>query len=524
MGGCIPLSAIAGSSLRPYLMVSVHKLHSTKKVAALAFVSFLCLPLLLAMWRPIPYVIERFTPDDAYYYLNTALNIAAGRGSTFDRINPTNGYHPLWMLVLVPVYKLFDGVELPLRVVLSIEVLLMLASMWLSFELARQYIPTCLALLSPLLLYVFVGLAGFYALESHLLIFVSLIAIAFALSRPHIFEPSKFSVDDIVWGVFLALIALSRLDAAFVFVSYACVIIALGVRAGRLSLAKLSSFSAPFALLIGIYLLWNRFHFGHWMPISGALKMTIPSIVLIPRHLFIKPVIVRMAISLAASVAYVSATLLSKPSSRLRQFHPPLLMLNIYVLLHACYTAFLQDWGVFPWYFALSLCSASLTLPALISLLGAFNHPKRIAALVAMCAALVLLAAFNKLALPSRHVGLRKLYEQAMWLKNNTEPDAICIAEDAGIIGYYSQRRVINLDGLINSYEYQEYLGQGRFADYLRLKGVQYFIATRGNPKHGEPFRYEAYSHLYNVVGGVVELQPEWRLNGAPIPTWKLRR
>lgn len=492
------------------------------------FIAFLligaaCLPLLIAMWQPIPYVIERFTPDDAYYYLNTALNIAKGHGSTFDRINQTNGYHPLWMLILVPIYKAFGGVELPLRISLSIEVLFAFLSMWLAFKLAREFMPLAIAALSPALLFAFVWLAGFYALESHLLVLMSLIAAAFASFRPNIFDPTSATADDILWGFILGAVALSRLDASFVFVSYLCILTAAGIRRGKISSAKLIRSISPFAFMLATYLLWNKCNFGHWMPISGALKTSFPKLVLLPRHLLIKPVIVRMAIPLVSSIAYFLVTILGEPSNRLRQMHTPLIMFNLYVIFHSCYSAFLQDWGVFPWYFALSLSIASLTLPALTSLLLCRQNVLSVS-MAAACILLVAFAGAGKFLLPSRHYGLRRLYEQAIWLKVNTEPDAICIAEDAGIIGYYSQRRVINLDGLINSYEYQEYLKHGRFSDYLHKKGVQYFIATRGNPEPGKLFRYEAYSHLYNVRGGSVELQPHMRVSGAPMPTWRLRR
>src|SRR5512138_565392 len=62
-----------------------------------------------------------FTRDDAYYYFKVAQNISEGHGSTFDGINPTNGYHPLWMLICVPIFALarFDLV-LPLRVLLLV--------------------------------------------------------------------------------------------------------------------------------------------------------------------------------------------------------------------------------------------------------------------------------------------------------------------------------------------------------------------------------------------------------------------
>ncbi|MDQ2691584.1 MAG: hypothetical protein M3Y68_06105 [Chloroflexota bacterium] len=62
-----------------------------------------------------------FTRDDAYYYFKVAQNISEGRGSTFDGINQTNGYHPLWMLVCIPIFALarFDLI-LPLRVLLLV--------------------------------------------------------------------------------------------------------------------------------------------------------------------------------------------------------------------------------------------------------------------------------------------------------------------------------------------------------------------------------------------------------------------
>ncbi len=62
-----------------------------------------------------------FTRDDAYYYFKVAQNISEGHGSTFDGINQTNGYHPLWMLVCIPIFALarFDLI-LPLRILLLV--------------------------------------------------------------------------------------------------------------------------------------------------------------------------------------------------------------------------------------------------------------------------------------------------------------------------------------------------------------------------------------------------------------------
>lgn len=62
--------------------------------------------------------------DDAYYYFQIAKHMAAGHFSTFDGgITQTNGYHPLWMLMLVPFYWLFDA-ETALFAIKAFEIVL----------------------------------------------------------------------------------------------------------------------------------------------------------------------------------------------------------------------------------------------------------------------------------------------------------------------------------------------------------------------------------------------------------------
>jgi hypothetical protein len=80
-----------------------------------------------------------FTRDDAYYYFKVAQNISEGRGSTFDGINPTNGYHPLWVLACVPIFALarFDLI-LPLRVLIVVMAALSLATSILLFRLLKK--------------------------------------------------------------------------------------------------------------------------------------------------------------------------------------------------------------------------------------------------------------------------------------------------------------------------------------------------------------------------------------------------
>src|SRR3954469_20330882 len=95
---------------------------SPTKVLVLAAVAVAAVWLVIVVvWRDAPFAL---TFDDAFYYFGIARNVAHGHGSTFDGIDPTNGYHPLWMLMAVPVYAAgLDGTT-AVRVLLALQVLL----------------------------------------------------------------------------------------------------------------------------------------------------------------------------------------------------------------------------------------------------------------------------------------------------------------------------------------------------------------------------------------------------------------
>jgi hypothetical protein len=90
-----------------------------------------------------------FIRDDAFYYFKVAQNITEGHGVTFDGINPTNGYHPLWMLVCIPVFALarFDLI-LPLRVLVVISGMISLTTGILLFRLVKRTISLHAAMLA----------------------------------------------------------------------------------------------------------------------------------------------------------------------------------------------------------------------------------------------------------------------------------------------------------------------------------------------------------------------------------------
>lgn len=102
-----------------------------------------------AFSAPHNFPVRWFTRDDAYYYFKVAQNISEGRGSTFDGINLTNGYHPLWMLVCIPIFALarFDLI-LPLRILLVVMAALSASTSVVLFRLLKKPVGEPLAALA----------------------------------------------------------------------------------------------------------------------------------------------------------------------------------------------------------------------------------------------------------------------------------------------------------------------------------------------------------------------------------------
>jgi hypothetical protein len=98
------------------------KFHLSFEVILLLLVIFSHLFVALA---PEGRLLNWFKTDDAFYYFKVAQNISEGRGVTFDGFNATNGFHPLWMAICVPIFTLARiNLFLPLRVLVMVLALL----------------------------------------------------------------------------------------------------------------------------------------------------------------------------------------------------------------------------------------------------------------------------------------------------------------------------------------------------------------------------------------------------------------
>ena len=159
---------------------------------------------------PAPFRVLAFNSDDVHYYVLTALHAAQGDGSTFDGLTPTNGYQPLWFLLLTAVFRVV-GVDRSGAYVATIAVLvvLWLVAIALLYRLGRDVLGTVGAV---------AGLVGFLVharwwtgCENALVVVLLLGVVLLLLSRPVLVGAPR--TRTVAWlGVLLAVLVLARLD------------------------------------------------------------------------------------------------------------------------------------------------------------------------------------------------------------------------------------------------------------------------------------------------------------------------
>ena len=196
-----------------------------------------------------------YLSDDDYYYLLIARNWLTKGPSTFDGVRLTNGYHPLWMGILVLQYKLLGQ----------------------SLLLSRclEYLFGAISLAAALLVFRFRGLLtnvlftiGFYVLLTMFALDgmeTSVFACCFSLLAYSLTRSSDRPVQQgVLDGVLAALTIASRLDAAVFAIPY--VLLAANSR-----LRKTTASAIVIALGL-LYMSINHHYFGLSMPVSGAVK------------------------------------------------------------------------------------------------------------------------------------------------------------------------------------------------------------------------------------------------------------
>lgn len=465
---------------------------------------------------------ENYPSDDAHFYLQVAKNIALGHGSTFSRITPTNGYHPLWQLICSGLMFTVKGdavlglyLVIVVQLVLFAGILFFIRRLNTYLGLQRWY------LVIPILSTYFLCI-GLYGSEAHLHGFFLLAVLdSFLRANRVSASPGRWAMV----GGLCGLLFLSRLDSVFIIGLLFAVGLWSSRRQGlRQLLWRGLALVAPFLLLAAPYLLLNQIRFGHVVPISGAIKSSFPHVTARLKSLG--------SIGWVAAVFSAIAGMIS--ARRAMRFEKRIFYgvvgggsaaLCLYVFL---FTSHLTNWA---WYYVagvllFSILSVSFYEIVLTRALGS-SASLRFLVSVTVCGALFALGAmrswseyrnaeadgWNPLQLQGR-TSRKWQIDVAQWLKDNLEPHTnIFIYDWPGIIAYHSDMNVLPVDGLVSDYAYNDRLREVGVVAFLREKHIRYWIGPSGpypNPEigylntilSGGDQRIDILSPLYKTFAG----------------------
>lgn len=235
------------------------------------FVVGLCI-YAIHLWNiPILIYITDLNVDDSFYYFLISRNFANSVFSSSDGVGMTNGYHPLWAWVLVPLFYLFDDPVFILRTIKVLEILLVALGTLLLMKSTRYsgwswilifIIP--IWFLATKLFYV--GLETSPQILLFSLLILSLVKIIDDQSGCH------------YWGILCVVAALlpwTRLETLAIAVTLSMLLTFYAAFQAQLfrkwKLGILTLWLSIF-LSLSLYFVYNHIIFGTPVPVSGQVK------------------------------------------------------------------------------------------------------------------------------------------------------------------------------------------------------------------------------------------------------------
>ncbi|MEN6302353.1 MAG: hypothetical protein ABFD96_06490 [Armatimonadia bacterium] len=415
-----------------------------------------------------------FVPDDAFYYLQIARNIAAGLGSSFDGETTTNGYHPGWMVVLAGFAHLIQGREALLRTALVTCFALNTATGLAIALLFRRWFGAAWGWTAGALWFVFPWpyLLATQVVEASL---YALILVLVALAASRLVAPTNGAPSSakqvFLLGLVIGLAIVARTEGVVLLV---CALpwIFFWVRGtgSRPSAMQGGLYAgilvAGAALVLAPPALYSLSHFGGICQDSGAMKLLWQS-----PH----PPLVALKLNiLIVAPALLAALVL--PYRKAIWAQSVLCLLAATSLQALIYRVSFAD--IQFWYLALPTVTLFIGfLAAIAAWTGSYQAGTRTLvpwlAIVLFGLTGVLSVAYQShdMVTLNCYPWQRDVYTSQLAINRTlTETDRVgCF--NAGIPAYFSDRFVTNLDGLVNHQIHPFYLTQ-RIEDYIRLNRI----------------------------------------------------
>ncbi len=429
---------------------------------------------LFLAWLPERYFYYLIS-DDAYYYFAVAKNLVNRGIFSADGITLTNGFHPLWLFVITPLFLIFQQFPwFSIHLVVTFSALFDTAAALLIFmtlnHLGKEKLGFWAAafyLVNPYgLLHT---LNGLETAQNNF--FLTLLVYMSLKASPEWLQTGWFRL-----GAVCGLALLSRTDNVF----------AVGALLTFLfwqnrNLASIAKTVAVAALLVLPWLMYNYLTFGSIVQTSGTVYPWHYHQQYLSQHqtylsTALPPFLVKKSIKLLAENAghyghwgltlLVGGLLLLRLIQRPGKYRPrwwALAGAGLFLFFHVFFR-----WSVRPWYPQAVLV---LTLPAVaLSLEGTNRY------LMAIGAALALVFSWRAVWATPFPIAKRSPVMLNIIKKHIPAGERVGVF-NSGYVQYFTDQRVINLDGLVNN-EILPYYKKKKGLEYLRQRNINWLVDT----------------------------------------------
>jgi hypothetical protein len=495
--------------------------------------------------------IVDFIYDDGYYYLAVAANLAETGHSTFDGISATNGYQPLWLLLLTVPAKLAGAHPFTLfRLSCGLIYVIALGAPLLAALWRRGITRELMFCFGAGLAIAMVEQPTVFLRGLEPILFAPVLMVLVALIERARSDPQTLRHLSIV----LAVAFLIRLDALAVYAAVLAGLPLLTIWRQNLNLTTALTIASKVALRISafviptvlVYMAVNQWLFGSPVPVSGLAKFVGGARFTNwgATQIFFengKPMLPFLAILVALELLTRRAGLRPPPF-----FYRSLAVISLGIALQAFYYGAFSTWYVWPWYTYLVAADLALVLARIIylcSLLYRSTSHSIMSPRLAATAALLFVGVWASE--QSRALTRSSLSPQMMaTLHHKTQPAAqenapagelsynqvslemlqnfftagrntvIAMGDRAGGLGFWGRDRlsVVQTEGILLDMGYIRARAANEGAEYLEHFPIEYLVTDR----EVIPTVTTAEGRVLYVVADPIQ----GRVNFGPVPTF----
>ncbi len=421
-----------------------------------------------------------FFDDDYFYYLIVARNIVNHGMSSFNGIQLTNGYHPLWMVTNVALYRVFGE-----RKIFFVALVLLI---WLLVCATYKVLRGAQAAL---------GIAGGYGLACAVMSItfmavicrtgmeISLTLLFLALLwRRMATQPLEEQTprNAMLSGLIASGVVLGRLDANIVIAVYCGLMLLRPVGTRKAALRSLMFFCVGL-LPVAAYFLFNHVEFGAFLPISGLAKNLKQG--MLPSASTAKSLLQRRAINLlltwpACVLGLLYALRLMRGGVKDESIAVGGQRVQLCVLLHPvlfyCVLSMTSDWQLWSWYLYPLVPIAALLGPSALADWKTLRGPAMVLWVTAAASCVSVLTVVSQIRLNPINV---LLFNEAQQMRTfaTAHPGVYAMGGGAGFPAYMMPAPMVQVEGLMADAAFLDRVKRKQpLVDALSELGVDYYL------------------------------------------------